>query len=46
MENNIFLYIAVVLNGDATTGRSKTLQRLAADWQDVLKKATNDDAFC
>ena len=28
------------------SGRSKTLQRLAAEWQDILKRATNDDAFC
>ena len=26
------------------TARSKTLTKLALDWQDMLKKATNDEA--
>ena len=43
---NSFSYFAVVLNENITLGRSKTLQRLATEWQDILKKATNDDAFC
>lgn len=38
----LFLYRVVLML--PYTARSKTLTKLALDWQDMLKKATNDEA--
>ena len=39
---HVFMNSVVLIACD--TARSKTLTKLALDWQEMLKKATNDEA--